>query len=125
MPERTCPVCRVRSAPTGMIRFVRIDDTAIPDLAQRRAGRGAWVHGKCLRDLARQPEILGRALRHRATAPSGLVANVTLALEQAMDAERHQARRLGLASLTVDGGVLCSRRTRRLRTKLALLAEIG
>ena len=48
LPVRSCIGCRKRENPSALIRVVLVDGKVIPDLKGGAAGRGAWLHKKCV-----------------------------------------------------------------------------
>ena len=48
LPVRSCISCRKRANPSALIRVVLVDGKVIPDLKGGAAGRGAWLHKKCV-----------------------------------------------------------------------------
>src|SRR5687768_16695570 len=100
-----------------MLRFVRSGDSAVADLDRRSAGRGVWVHPRCLSALARRPDLLTHALRGPSAVAPDVAEQVRAMLQRAIARDLLQARRLGLATAT--GELRASRRTQKLRRELA------
>jgi len=59
---RSCIGCRKREDPSTLLRVVCIDGKLSPDPNRRLAGRGAWVHQKCV-SKAIERGAFSRALR--------------------------------------------------------------
>ncbi|MBN1336628.1 MAG: YlxR family protein [Deltaproteobacteria bacterium] len=113
--ERTCVACRRTGEPDDLVRLVAHEGRAVPDLAGRLPGRGAWVCPTvaCVQVLERRGSLLTRALRTPVDS-TGLLERVRTAswadLEDALGvAARSGCVRGGaevLARLGPDSGIL-------------------
>jgi uncharacterized protein len=74
-PIRRCVGCGERAAKAELIRLVVTGDEIVPDIGQRLAGRGAYLHPSlaCL-DAALRRKAFPRALRLPTALPAGKVA---------------------------------------------------
>lgn len=77
-PQRTCIVTRTCASPHELIRFVRSPEgIAVPDLAGKLPGRGAWVGcSSVLVDKAGRSGSFSRAFRAKTDVPVNLSAQV-------------------------------------------------
>ncbi|RBM05067.1 YlxR family protein [Streptomyces sp. PT12] len=76
-PERTCVGCRQRTARSGLLRVVVIEDRCVPDHRGTLPGRGAYLHPTpaCL-ELAVRRRAFPRALRVQGPLDTGELRQV-------------------------------------------------
>lgn len=88
VPERRCIATMERRPQTDMIRFVRSPDgEAVPDIAARLPGRGAWVTAnRAAVDVAVKRQAFSRAFKAQTSAPADLSDRVeALLARRALD----------------------------------------
>ncbi|MEL6363589.1 MAG: RNA-binding protein [Pseudomonadota bacterium] len=100
-PERTCIATGEAGAPDAMIRFVRgPDGSAVPDLAGKLPGRGAWVGAnRAALERAAARKAFSRAFKAETSASGDLVEAVEAGLADRVLNGLGLARRAGAAVL--------------------------
>jgi len=103
-PERTCIATGEKGPPAAMIRFVRgPSGDAVPDLAKKLPGRGAWVSARRdAVDRAVARKAFSRAFKAPTEAGAGLADAVAALLERRLLDAIGLSRRAGDAVAGFD-----------------------
>ncbi|MEM1346805.1 MAG: RNA-binding protein [Pseudomonadota bacterium] len=145
-PERRCIASGVSGTTARLIRFVLgPDGTAVPDLAEKLPGRGAWLTAdRALVEKACRKRLFSRAFRTQTQAPEDLADRLeallasrlieTLALARKAGQvvtgfektrERLTGQRAGALVQAFDGAPEGRAKLRRLAPELPLIAVLG